>query len=761
MGRGNRRRCGHGGSAVSDRSATAPQRISGPWYWGAEASCLLLGLALAASTARLFSTTGAVVVLASVAAGAWALAVALRRSPLPPVLGDSLHLLTGAALLLWVVAPDARLGPFPGPDSVATLAEMVRDDFSRFDDDIAPMVARPGHLAVLGGLTWVLALFCSTTAMRLRAPVQAALPHIVAIVGLGFVSRSESRTTATAVLLLAVGLYALAQSAWRNDAYRWQPPGTSAVPRQLATAGAFLAVAALTTAALTPMSPVASDPVLDLRRGGLGGGGPRTVVSPFVEVGSNLGPLSNDLLFSATSDSPGYWRLTALEDFDPDTASWALANSYERVGGGTLERTDTPSGALLNSTVEVVALGGIWVPVPDAPVTVDSASELNWDPESGSLVKRSGDLTTGDTFDFGSEPDRIDNGSLADSRAVTSDPGLVDPSGIPPGLAVEAQRLTAGLTPYESALALQNWFRDEITYDETVDYSDEPDPTGAFLEQRRGFCQQFSTAFALAARSVGLPTRVVVGFTTGVPDPGAPGTFDVYGRNAHAWPEVLLSGVGWVPFEPTPGRGNPSATEFTGVPGAQAEPPPEGAEGEADTEPDGTATTAPVESPTPEPGSAAGTSEEVEAGAPGEADADGTRDRWSVLALAALLAVVVIAAGVMVAVALRRRRAAAGVQPGDPVRGAWIEACAALASATANPLAMHDNETPLEFARRAEELTGTRSVTALAQLESMRRWSEDGLDDAHSAEAAALVQSLRSELSESAAAQTAVEESVL
>ena len=28
-------------------------------------------------------------------------------------------------------------------------------------------------------------------------------------------------------------------------------------------------------------------------------------------------------------------------------------------------------------------------------------------------------------------------------------------------------------------------------------------------------------------------------------------------RNAHAWPEVYFAGVGWVPFEPTPGRGEP------------------------------------------------------------------------------------------------------------------------------------------------------------------------------------------------------------
>ena len=41
------------------------------------------------------------------------------------------------------------------------------------------------------------------------------------------------------------------------------------------------------------------------------------------------------------------------------------------------------------------------------------------------------------------------------------------------------------------------------------------------------------------------------------------------GKNAHAWPEVWFDGLGWVPFEPTPGRGAPGAEGYTGLPAAQ------------------------------------------------------------------------------------------------------------------------------------------------------------------------------------------------
>ncbi|MEO7429623.1 MAG: hypothetical protein ABIY48_09610, partial [Acidimicrobiales bacterium] len=49
-----------------------------------------------------------------------------------------------------------------------------------------------------------------------------------------------------------------------------------------------------------------------------------------------------------------------------------------------------------------------------------------------------------------------------------------------------------------------------------------------------------------------------------------PTLFHVRGEHAHAWPEVYLAGAGWVSFEPTPGRGQPFAEGYTGVPVAQA-----------------------------------------------------------------------------------------------------------------------------------------------------------------------------------------------
>jgi len=73
------------------------------------------------------------------------------------------------------------------------------------------------------------------------------------------------------------------------------------------------------------------------------------------------------------------------------------------------------------------------------------------------------------------------------------------------------------------------------------------------LESRQGYCTYFATAFVLLARAEGIPARYVQGYCVPI---GEQGEASVYSDMAHAWPEAYLEGVGWIPFEPTPGYGN-------------------------------------------------------------------------------------------------------------------------------------------------------------------------------------------------------------
>lgn len=74
------------------------------------------------------------------------------------------------------------------------------------------------------------------------------------------------------------------------------------------------------------------------------------------------------------------------------------------------------------------------------------------------------------------------------------------------------------------------------------------------LESKEGYCSYFATAFVLMARAEGIPARYVQGFC--IPASGKAGEpVTVLSSMAHAWPEVYLKGIGWVPFEPTPKYG--------------------------------------------------------------------------------------------------------------------------------------------------------------------------------------------------------------
>lgn len=72
------------------------------------------------------------------------------------------------------------------------------------------------------------------------------------------------------------------------------------------------------------------------------------------------------------------------------------------------------------------------------------------------------------------------------------------------------------------------------------------------LESSQGYCTYFATAFVLLARAEGFPARYVQGFC--VPMKGRREASVLSGM-AHSWPEVYIEGIGWIPFEPTPGYG--------------------------------------------------------------------------------------------------------------------------------------------------------------------------------------------------------------
>ncbi|MBR6201222.1 MAG: transglutaminase domain-containing protein [Spirochaetales bacterium] len=84
------------------------------------------------------------------------------------------------------------------------------------------------------------------------------------------------------------------------------------------------------------------------------------------------------------------------------------------------------------------------------------------------------------------------------------------------------------------------------------------------FDVKKGYCTYFAFAMVTMLRSVGIASRVAVGF---VPDDEnrTLNYYDVRSPHAHAWVEVYFDGVGWVSFDPTSQSLAPDA-EYQGIP---------------------------------------------------------------------------------------------------------------------------------------------------------------------------------------------------
>ena len=115
--------------------------------------------------------------------------------------------------------------------------------------------------------------------------------------------------------------------------------------------------------------------------------------------------------------------------------------------------------------------------------------------------------------------------------------------------------------PYAAALELEAWFRSgAFQYDQTPPQSSTLPPLVAFVTQtHRGYCQHFAGAMALMLRYLGIPARVAAGFTSGEYD-SSKHEWTVTDHDAHTWVEAWFPRYGWLPFDPTPGRGSLDGT---------------------------------------------------------------------------------------------------------------------------------------------------------------------------------------------------------
>jgi len=614
-------------------------------------------------------------------------------------------------VVTWLFFADTTLALIPTPDTLSTARLELDRSWSAFSHVVSPAPVQTGFLLAAAAAVAGAAFLADWAAFRLWSAREALVPSVTLFVFATLLADDRYRPACAVLMIAAVMAFLLAHRVVDLERSEgWVSSGRARAGRSMLAAGALLGVIALALGTLVaPHLPGVDEPPLVNWRNNGDANSARMLTSPLVDLRSRLVDTTNTELFTVQSNTRSYWRIASLDRFDG--TQWRLSASTDSIAAGGLgadSRLFRRRADRVTQQFTIQQLETNWMPAAYQPIDFrsETGNLVRYDNETSTLI--ADDPTTeGTTYDVLSVlPDfTADQLRAADQEVPDSIRSSLElPDGFSPKAERIAREVTSGAaTHYEQALALQTFFRESggFTYSTDVPAGQGTSAIDTFLDQRIGYCEQFSGAFAAMARSLGIPARVAVGYTWGDEDPANPGTFQVLGRNAHAWPEVYLGEYGWVPFEPTPGRGNPDATDYTGVAAAQ-----EDGTSPAST----TTTTAPETSST--------TTSTVAAGETASAVLDRTGSSGSVAGTALRGVLLALAAGVLYLVAVpgalavrrRRRRARASGSASAEVGVAWTEATEALAAAGVRA---RPDETHAELAARAvDEVPATADPMA-------------------------------------------------
>lgn len=661
-----------------------------------------LSLATVISLCRVFPDWAFLNDMVLVTLGTHTVALLLRVARAHVLVALPVLLVSIVELLSVVYYRDTLTGPFPTMRTFEVMRIDLRLVIDLFPSAVAPVPSVGNYAVAAAAAVAICAALADTFAFRAMGRIEAIVPTGVVFIFTSALGTDNHRV-GVAALWIATALLTVAILRFRHtsDETTWMGARrmtlVAALPAVLVTFGLTAAVAA----AVAPRLPGAGERALVDTRNRQGS--VTEVLSPLVDIGAQMRNRGNLELFTVDSSDGGhYWRTYASPVYD--NGQWSpLEEDLESMG----DRSDEVflQSPISQQTIRILALGNHNVPAAYHPVAV-SPADIRWTDQTQMLLLPDVDLQTGDRIDVQSMVPRPTVDQLRNATVDNAPAGSLDlPGGLPQLAKDEALAATAGaVTPYEKALALQNYFRNSFGYDLDVQYGNSYDAIEAFLRGRSGFCQHFAGTFGVMARYLGLPTRMAVGFTPG--DLRSDGLFHVYGRHAHAWPEVWFDGIGWVPFEPTPGRGSPDATDYTNVLPAQFTGPGGGGSTQQTTPP-----TVPQRNPgDPEasstvpggarPDGAGGSTTTTFGGGSTGRDSSGGSTAPLVVAgiAAAMLAWVLVAPRVVRAMAQRHSNSTR-----DRVISTWQQTLGALSMAGAPQLA---GETPLEYATVAELATG-------------------------------------------------------
>jgi transglutaminase-like putative cysteine protease len=510
--------------------------------------------------------------------GAIALSVAVlaagfiaRRYRLPALAVSLIEASVWVVFMMLVFLRDtALLWIIPTPETIRALPGLLNLAGEEIALGAAPLDASLALSLLIVGGTGLLTIVVDHVVLTARMPLLAAIGLIAVSLIPSIAVPGEVDVMAFVLLAVAILFLMRTDTRSREEPTDREATRTAGVPATALGIGAIAVVVALVAVPLLPQ-PVA--------RAGSGTIGTGPGIDATLQLGDDLRRPSEIQVMVVRSDAPSapYLRATTLSQlegsvWEPDKVRTVPLENELALGTVVVD----PDIRVVEYTtsVEVTSLASPWLPVAYPAVAVNGLSGRWAAAPYNRTVLSEAASTQGQNYEVVTnvprptlEQIRSHPAGGPDQRdGTTALPGEISP--IVGDLAAE---VTAGTTnDYDALIALQAWFRGpDFRYSLDAPVEDGFDGSGTdavakFLEVREGYCIHYASAFALMARTLGMPSRIVVGYLPGSATTDAIDRQTIYSVSSgqlHAWPEVLFEGIGWVPFEPTNGLGVP--TSFT------------------------------------------------------------------------------------------------------------------------------------------------------------------------------------------------------
>ncbi|RKT56899.1 transglutaminase TgpA family protein [Saccharothrix australiensis] len=531
------------------------------------ATPVLAGLATLCAATALSSVISGLLWLVNLAvaivvvAGAGVLLRATRL-PIPLVgLGQVLALL---CLLVTIFTRTGVLVILPGPQSVTDLFEVLGAAIAEVQGGVPPVDDSDAMRCLVMLAIGLVAVLVDLLAVSASAPAASGLV-LLCVFAVPASLADEMLPLWTFVLGAAAFALLLAvdgqhrHEAWRGRLSGSGPGGSG--PAATAVAGLAVVVALLAGVGFTPIGTVGRLPGSG---DSVGGGADKLGLDPMTELRGMLNQGATRELFRVRGlPESAYLRAMTLREYVP-SQGWRIG---EDLPPGVAANGDLPAqpgdpgdGETVEVSVEPVNWLDNWLPVYGRPRRLDDVDD-NWryDPVRGmvySVRARQAGTYKITTVLKSPGADTLRRAS----GALDVEDTYLEAEGVSQEVVDLARRITRGeSTTFDKATALHRYFTDGtqgFTYTTETSGAQTNDALRDFLfTGKRGFCEQYASAMAIMARSIGLPSRVAMGFTAGFPTGDAQ---SITTQDAHAWVEIYFPGHGWMVFDPTPlsdGRG--------------------------------------------------------------------------------------------------------------------------------------------------------------------------------------------------------------